>query len=84
MRGLMTEAAALAYVPLSELPRRQDPMADVPRADWADGIWWICAWCRSDNRVILMDPMRPGQSVTDYCAYCGGLTQITRRVAMFA
>ena len=84
MRGLMTEAAVLAYAPLSELPRRQDPMAAVPRADWADGIWWECAWCLSDNRVIAECPMEPGQSVIAACDRCGGLTEITRRTAMFA
>jgi hypothetical protein len=84
MRGLMTEAAVLAASIPPGLPRRTDPMAAVPVTDWADGIWWTCAWCLSDNRLIAMDPVRPGESLTAGCDYCERLTEIVRRTAMFA
>ena len=84
MRGKKTEAAVLAYSLPADLPRHQHPMASVPGADWADGIWWQCAWCLSDNRVIPMEPVGPGRPLTASCDWCKGLTEISRRKAVFA
>jgi hypothetical protein len=85
MRGLLTEAAVLAYgPPVPALPRRKDPMARYRAGDRADGIWWQCGWCLSDNRVIAEGAIGPGESITDSCDACGRLTQITRRIAIFA
>lgn len=82
MRGLSTAAAVLAYGPaVATLPPRRGHR----ETSWADGIRFACCWCPNDDcRVIAEDPMRPGQSVTATCDRCGGLTQITRRTAMFA
>jgi hypothetical protein len=85
MRGLLTEAALLAYGPaLPDLPRQERPVLPARRRDRADGIPWECSWCLHWNRVIPEDSMRPGEHVTAACDDCGQLTEIIRRTAMFA
>ncbi|HMG64795.1 MAG TPA: hypothetical protein VK599_17770 [Streptosporangiaceae bacterium] len=59
-------------------------MLPARRRDRADGIPWECSWCQCWNRVIPECPMGPGESVIASCDACKGLTQIIRKVSMFA